>query len=108
MWHDIRERAQRERETRWWNEDVQRAVEEKKKAFKLWQRTKTEEDREICKVKKRGAKRQVARSRRIVVEEWSQDLDITEGRNKMFRIAKGMREDRKDVKGTKYIKDENG
>ena len=31
------------------NEDVQRSLEEKKKSFKLWQRTKNLEDREIIK-----------------------------------------------------------
>ena len=107
MWHDIRKRTHRERQW-WWNEDVQKAVEEKKKSFKLWQRTKNEEDRETYQVKKREAKRQVAQARRIVLEEWSQNLNTTEGRNKMFKIAKSMRKDRKDVKGAKYIKDENG
>ena len=101
-------RGHRERETWWWNEDVQRALEEKKKSFKLWQRTKSEEDREIYKVKKREAKRQVAQARRIVLEEWSQNLNTAEGKNRMFKIAQSMRKDRKDVKGAKYIKDENG
>ena len=32
----------------------------------------------------------------------------TEGKNETFRIAQSVRKDRKDVKGAKYIKDENG
>ena len=43
---------------------MQIALEENKKSFKLWQRTKNEEDRKICKVKEREAKRQVAQARR--------------------------------------------
>ena len=76
---------------------MQGALEVKKQFFRHWQRTKNEEDREIYKVKKREAKRQVAQARRIVLEEWSQNLNTAEGRNKMFRIAQCMRKDRKDV-----------
>ena len=48
----------------------------------------------------------MVQARRIVLEEWSQNLN-TEGKNKMFRIAQSMRLVRKDVRGAKYIKNEN-
>ena len=50
------------------------------------------------------AKRCVAISKR---EAW-QNLSTPEGQNKMFLVSAQMRKDRKDVHGTKYIKDENG
>ena len=69
---------------------------------------KSEENREMHKVKKREAKRQVAQAMRIVLQELSQKLNTAEGRNEMFRIIKYMKKSRNDVKGEKYIKDENG
>ena len=41
-------------------------------------------------------------------EEWSRNLNTAEGRGKMFRVAKQMRKDRRDVKGTNFIKSETG
>ena len=49
----------------------------------------------------------MVQARRIVLEEWSQNLN-TEGKNKMFRIAQSMRLVKKDVRGAKYINDGNG
>ncbi len=98
----------RERETWWWNVEVQQAIKEKKITFKKWQRTRCEIDRNIYLEKKREVKRQVAASKRRAWEEWSRDLNTSEGKNKMFRIAKQMKKDKKDVQGINYIKDENG
>ena len=87
---------------------VQTAIEQKKIAFKRWQRSRSEADRlEYCS-KNRMAKRRAAISKREAWQEWSQNLSTPEGQNKMFRVAAQMRKDRKDVHGTKYIKDENG
>ena len=36
------------------------------------------------------------------------EIDTADGRQKMFRIAKQMRKDRKDVVGEKYVKEEGG
>ena len=39
---------------------------------------------------------------------WSESLQSNEGRAKMFKIAKQMRKERKDIIGLKYVRDENG
>ena len=44
---------------------------------------------------------------RIVLQRLSQNLNTAKGRNEMFRIAKSTRKDRNNVKGEKYIKDED-
>ncbi len=41
-------------------------------------------------------------------QEWCREIDSAEGRQKMFKIAKQMKEERKDIVGGIYIKDENG
>ena len=50
------ERRQRDRETWWWNEEVQLAVREKKLAFKRWQSEGTEEVHKQYRKKNRQAK----------------------------------------------------
>ena len=100
-------RRQRERETWWWCEEVRQAIAEKKKAFKEWQANRTEEKKEAYKEKTRQAKRAVAVAKDAAWQEWSRDIDSADGRQKMFKIAKQMRKERKDIVGGIYIKDEN-
>ena len=75
----------RQRETWWWNAVVQDAIQDKRSAFKTWQRTRSETDRAIYRVKCRYAKRSVAIAKREAWQEWSGRLSSAEGRNKMFR-----------------------
>ena len=99
---------QRYRETWWWNEEVQGAIKEKKMAYKRWQKRRTEEAHEQYRVKRRQAKRAVAIAKDRAWKEWSEYLKTRGGRAKIFRIAKQMKKERKDIVGAKYIKDENG
>ena len=41
-------------------------------------------------------------------QQWSQDLTTSEGRLKMFKIARQMKKERKDVIGVRFIKGEDG
>ena len=52
--------------------------------------------------------REVAVAKRTAWEQWSGDLGTAGGRAKMFKVAKQMRRDRKDVDGTNFIKGEDG
>ena len=98
----------RERETWWWNEAVQRAVKEKKEAYKVCQRSGNETDRHAYCSKKREARRCVAISKKNAWFRWSEGLTTREGRNRMFRAAAQMKKDRADIQGTRYVKDESG
>ena len=98
---------ERERETWWWCEEVRLAIAEKKKAFKAWKADSTEERKEVYREKKREAKRAVAEAKEAAWQEWCREIDSAEGKQKMFKIAKQMREERKDIVGGKYIKDED-
>ena len=54
----------RERVTWWWNDVVQQRLKEKNVAYKRWQRTGTEVDRETYKDRKRVARREIAIAKR--------------------------------------------
>jgi len=96
---------QRERETWWWCEEVRQAITVKRKSFKEWQGDRTEEKKEVYKEKTRQAQRAVAAAKEAAWQEWCNEIDGAEGRQKMFKIAKQMRKERKDVAGGIYIKD---
>ena len=89
-----RERAGMERETWWRSEQVRSLIEKKKTAFKVWQTTRNNSDKERYQARKREAKRCVAQARRRAWQEWTEYLDTIEGRNKMFRAAAQMRKDK--------------
>ena len=95
----LEEEAERERETWWWNDTVQQIIKEKKAAFRKWQRSGAEVDNEVYKRKKREAQRIVGDMKKEAWSQWSQDLNTREGRNKLFRVASQMKEDKKIFKG---------
>ena len=101
-------RRGRERETWWWNDTVQQIIKEKKAAFRKWQRSGAEVDKEVYKRKRREAQRMVGDVKKEAWSQWCQDLNTREGRNKLFRVASQMKKDKKDIQGSGFIKDENG
>ena len=98
---------QKERETWWWSEEIRQVLKEKKEAYKTWQREGTEFSRERYREICRRAKREVSRAKDTAWREWSKEINTVEGKQRMFKIAKQMRKERKDVTGGKYIKDED-
>ena len=101
-------RRGRERQTWWWNEEVQVVIKEKKKAYKIWQRTKTGIDKINYQIARGEARRSVARAKKQAWIDWSSNLNTPEGRNKMFRIAAQMKKDKTDIQGTNCIRDRDG
>lgn len=94
----------RERETWWWNTLVQNAIENKRSAFKIWQRSGNEADKNIYKVRKREAKIAVATAKERAWEEFAVELETLNGKQNMYKLAKQMKKEQKDVVGGKYIK----
>ena len=92
----------------WWNEEMQLAVMKKKLACKRWQREGTEKAHKQYREKNRQAKRTVAIVKDRAWKYWSESLQSNEGRAKIFKIAKQMRKERKNIVGSKYVRDENG
>ena len=97
-----------ERETWWWCEEVQDAIERKKAAFKRWQRSRTAEDESLYREIKRETKRIVAIAKQQALDSWCENLHSAEGRRKMFAMAKQLRKDKKDIIGGYFIKGGNG
>ena len=98
----------RKRETWWWNEEVQQAIHIKKVAFKTWQRSRELQDKEVYLARKREAKRVVASAKREALDTWCENLNSTEGKKKMFAMAKQMKRDKKDIVGGYFIKSDAG
>ncbi len=71
-------------------------------------RERTEGNTGRYKEKLRIAKRAVAMAKGRSSTEWSHNIDTAEGKQKMFKMAKWSKEERKDVIGARYVKDEHG
>ena len=99
---------QKERETWWWNNEVQDAIKEKKRAFKIWQRDNTEENKRSYREKANLTKRKVAAAKEQAWREWSEGLHREETVKSMFKIAKQMKKEGQDINGARVLKDENG
>ena len=87
---------------------MQQKLKEKRVAYKKWQGTREEGYRERYREKKREARREVAVAKITAWEQWSGDMGTAGGRAKMFKVAKQMRWDRKDVEGRNFIKEKDG
>jgi len=62
-------RFNRRRKSWWWNETIQEVIKEKKEAYKKWQKSDEEEDREACSKRKGKQKIQVAKAKHSSWEE---------------------------------------
>ena len=98
----------RERESWWWNDEVGAVIAEKKAAYKVWKRTASESDKHRFRQINNRAKKVVAKAKKDAWVAWSEDLNSTTGQQKMFKMAKQMRKDQKDVLGSNFIKDAGG
>ncbi len=97
-----------ERQTWWWCEEVQQAIKEKRDAFKRWQRERTEGNKGKYKEKSTIAETAVAVAKERAWTEWSQNIDTAEGKQKIFKMAKQMKEATNTVIGARYVKDQHG
>ncbi len=86
---------------------MRRAIAEKRKAYKLWQADRTEERKETYREKTRQAKRAVAAAKEAAWQDWCRDIGSAEGRRKMFKIAKQMKQELPDI-FPEYIKGAQG
>uniref|UniRef100_H2ZTY1 Endonuclease/exonuclease/phosphatase domain-containing protein n=1 Tax=Latimeria chalumnae TaxID=7897 RepID=H2ZTY1_LATCH len=76
-----------EKETWWWNEDVQEVTKDKKIKFKRWQKARQKEDFDEYIIVKRQTKRVVAKAKAMAYAELYQKLDSREGEKMVYRIA---------------------
>ncbi|KAK3530122.1 hypothetical protein QTP86_014798 [Hemibagrus guttatus] len=101
-------RRKEDKETWWWNEEVQDSIQRKRLAKKKWDMDRTEENRQEYKELQRRVKREVSKAKQKAYDELYTRLDTREGENNLYRLARQRDRDGKDVqqKVDKIRKDE--
>ena len=95
------------RETWWWNEEVQESIKEKKEVKKAWDKIREENIKKIYKEKKSKAKKAVAMAKGRVYDDLYARLETKEIEKELYRLARQRDRAGKDVQHVKVIKDEN-
>ena len=97
-----------DRETWWWNEEVQESIKEKKEAKKAWDKIINENTKKIYKEKKSKAKKAVLMAKRRAYNDLYARLETKEVEKELYRLARQRDRAGKDVLHVEVIKDENG
>ncbi|KAK3519975.1 hypothetical protein QTP70_009631 [Hemibagrus guttatus] len=97
-----------DKETWWWNEEVQDSVQRKRLAKKKWDMDRTEENRQEYKELQRRVKREVSKAKQKAYDELYTRLDTREGEKDLYRLARQRDGDGKDVQQVRVIKDRDG
>ncbi|KAK3553970.1 hypothetical protein QTP70_017462, partial [Hemibagrus guttatus] len=101
-------RRKEDKETWWWNEEVQGSIQRKRLAKKKWDMDRTEENREEYKELQRRVKREVSKAKQKAYDELYTRLDTREGEKDLYRLARQRDRDGKDVQQVRVIKDRDG
>ncbi|KAK3528813.1 hypothetical protein QTP70_011605 [Hemibagrus guttatus] len=101
-------RRKEDKETWWWNEEVQDSIQRKRLAKKKWDMDRTEENRQEYKELQRRVKREVSMAKQKAYDELYTRLDTREGEKDLYRLARQRDRDGKDVQQVKIIKDRDG
>ncbi|KAK3532877.1 hypothetical protein QTP70_001380 [Hemibagrus guttatus] len=101
-------RRKEDKETWWWNEEVQDSIQRKRLAKKKWDMDRTEENRQEYKELQRRVKREVSKAKQKAYDELYTRLDTREGEKDLYRLARQKDQDGKDVQQVRVIKDRDG
>ncbi|KAK3543382.1 hypothetical protein QTP70_018404, partial [Hemibagrus guttatus] len=101
-------RRKEDKETWWWNEEVQDSIQRKRLAKKKWEMDRTEENRQEYKELQRRVKKEVSKAKQKAYDELYTRLDTREGEKDLYSLARQRDRDGKDVqqKVDKIRKDE--
>ncbi|KAK3511787.1 hypothetical protein QTP70_023192 [Hemibagrus guttatus] len=101
-------RRKEDKETWWWNEEVQDSIQRKRLAKKKWDMDRTEENRQKYKELQRRVKREVSKAKQKAYDELYTRLDTRDGEKDLYRLARQRDQDGKDVQQVRVIKDRDG
>ncbi|KAK3545436.1 hypothetical protein QTP70_007637, partial [Hemibagrus guttatus] len=101
-------RRKEDKETWWWNEEVQDSIQRKRLAKKKWDMDRTEENRQEYKELQHRVKREVSKAKQKAYDELYTRLDTREGEKDLYRLARQRDRDGKDVQQVRVIKDRDG
>jgi hypothetical protein len=93
------------KDTWWWNDEVQRAIREKKECFKRLHHDKSVANIEGYKIAKRVAKRAVSVAKGQAYDGLYQRLGTKEGEKDIYRMARIRERKTRDINQIKCIKD---
>ena len=96
-----------DKETWWWNEEVQKSIKQKKKAKKAWDKVRDENTKKIYKEKKNKAKKAVAMAKGHAYDDLYARLETKEGEKEMYRLVRQRNRAGKDVQHVRVIKHKN-
>ncbi|KAK3532452.1 hypothetical protein QTP86_018458 [Hemibagrus guttatus] len=81
-------RRKEDKETWWWNEEVQDSIQRKRLAKKKWDMDRTEENRQEYKELQRRVKREVSKAKQKAYDELYTRLDTRDGEKDLYRLAR--------------------
>ncbi|KAK3547778.1 hypothetical protein QTP86_029926 [Hemibagrus guttatus] len=90
-------RRKEDKETWWWNEEVQDSIQRKRLAKNKWDMDRTEENRQEYKELQCRVKREVSKAKQKAYDELYTRLDTREGQKDLYRLARQRDRDGKDV-----------
>jgi hypothetical protein len=103
----VTKRGKREtKEIWWWNENVQKAIKEKKECFRCMHLNRSVDNVERYKVVKKTVKRAMSEARGQIYDGLYQWLGTKEGENDIYTMAKSRERKTKDIIQVNCIKDE--
>ncbi|KAK3536039.1 hypothetical protein QTP70_025506 [Hemibagrus guttatus] len=79
-------RRKEDKETWWWNEEVQDSIQRKRLVKKKWDMDRTEENRQEYKELQRRVKREVSKAKQKAYDELYTRLDTREGEKGLYRV----------------------
>ena len=97
-----------DKETWWWNKEVQESIKKKKEAKKTWDKIRNENTKIIYKEKKSKAKKAVAMAKGRAYDDLYARLETKEGEKELYRLARQRNTAGKGVQHVRVIKNENG
>ncbi|KAK3575213.1 hypothetical protein QTP86_021994 [Hemibagrus guttatus] len=101
-------RRKEDKETWWWNEEVQDSIQRKRLAKKKWDMDRTEENRQEYKELQRRVKRELSKAKQKAYDKLYTRLDTREGEKDLYRLTRQRDRDGKDVQQVRVIKDRDG
>ena len=100
--------AYNEKEAWWWNEDVQKAVKEKRLKLKKYQQSRCDVDKDVFRETNNRAKREAAKAKESVYRELYGQLDSIKWQKIIYKLSKTRDRRTRDLTDIAYIKDSNG
>jgi hypothetical protein len=94
------------KDTWWWNDDVQKTINEKKKCYKRLHHNRGDENIQKYKEARRNAKKTVSEIMGQTYTELYRKLDTKEGENDVYNMAKLQERKTRDFNQVKCIKDD--